>query len=807
MCTACATIGTAALGASPPRPAPVTTAASTPEVHAGKTAQKTQAIQTSATHQSAPQTTSAQGTPESIVISARKASPDGAMGHSTGAGMMPAQTIAKARSAFTRDFIARQSPTTNTASMISSMPGVAVGKNDPLGLDDQRINLTVRGLGQTEIGYVMDGIPAADPSNYKLYTTQNVDNENLERVDLTQGSASPTSPLYNAVGGELSQTLRNPLDHAAGMLNLSGGSYSLDREFARFDTGELGHSGIRSYASFSHTHANDWRGPTYTTRYHMDNKTLKEWGNNSVELLVSYNSMTSFYPRFPTLSQWDQYGTKFNWDKHYTPGSANYYKFQQNVRNAITIGAPMHFDLSHGLTFHVTPYYMRSTGYGDVGSSLSNTGSYLGNIPAGNLNVSPSYNGTFPVSIDDVFKENNAGINAYMTWKSGHNTLSFGYWYAYYAQPEETSYAAADANGNIASMSGAYPVKTTAGNILRSYNINFMQQTNSAFITDEYKALNDRLVLTAAFREVMVSRKLTQLMPGLQNYINGNSDAVPLPQVTASYRITPDDQIFINGTTGFAEPAGWPTYADFISVATGKQSRGHASNLRPEYSISEEIGYRHTGLANVNISLFNYNFTNRQVSTTAVVGGAMVSSSINGGGQTSRGATIEVGLRPWHHFSPYVSGQYLHATIDNNLRASNGDYLPTAGKMAVNTPEFTASVGLLYDNGTIFGNLLFNYVSSQYSTFMNDQKYPAYQTLNIGLGYRFHSWSYFQHPQIQLNLVNLGLGNSGYLSSTYSVSTNAKAVRGIYGTEVAGTAPTYNVGGGFAGVVSVSTGF
>ncbi|GBQ97764.1 TonB-dependent receptor [Gluconobacter cerinus] len=749
---------------------------------------------------------SASGDAEEVKVTAKNA-PDGASGHSAGAGMMPVQTVPKARSAFTRDFIAHQPPTQNTASMIASMPGVAVGRNDPLGLDDQRINLTVRGMAQTEIGYLMDGIPAADPSNYKLYTTQNVDNENLARVDLTQGSASPTSPLYNAVGGELTQTLRTPSDHAGGYADFSGGSYSLDREFFRIDTGEIGHTGIRSYASFSHTHAEDWRGPGYTTRYHMDNKTVKEWGHSGAELLVSYNTTTSFYPRFPTLTQWKQYGTNFNWEKDYIPGSANYYRFQQNVRNAITIGAPMHFDLGHQLTAHLTPYYMHSDGYGDVGSSLSNTGSYYGNIPAGNLNVSPSYNGSFPVSITDTFKENNAGLNASLSWKHGHNTLTVGYWYAYFAQPEAATYAAADANGSIASMSGKYPVVSASGNVLHSYNINFMQQTNTAYIVDEYSALNDRLKLSAAFKESMITRQLTQIMPGLPSYRNGNSDAVPLPQVMASYQITPNDQIFVNGTTGFAEPAGWPSYADFISVATGKQTRGHAQNLKPEYAISEELGYRHHGFVNVNIALFNYNFTNRQVSTTEVVGGTRVSSSINGGGQTSRGATIELGLKPWHHFSPYISGQYIHATIDNNLRASSGDYLRTKGKLAVNTPEFTASVGILYDNGSAFGGLLFNYVGSQYSTFMNDEKMPAYETLNMNLGYRFQSVGFLHRPQIQLNLVNLGLGNKGYLSSTYSVATNAHATTGVYGTAIAASAPTYNVAGGFAGIVSVSSGF
>jgi len=50
---------------------------------------------------------SASGEAEEVKVTANNA-PDGASGHSAGAGMMPPQTVPKARSAFTRDFIAHQ---------------------------------------------------------------------------------------------------------------------------------------------------------------------------------------------------------------------------------------------------------------------------------------------------------------------------------------------------------------------------------------------------------------------------------------------------------------------------------------------------------------------------------------------------------------------------------------------------------------------------------------------------------------------------------------------------------------------------
>lgn len=141
------------------------------------------------------------------------------------------------------------------------------------------------------------------------------------------------------------------------------------------------------------------------------------------------------------------------------------------------------------------------------------------------------------------------------------------------------------------------------------------------------------------------------------------------------------------------------------------------------------------------------------------------------------------------------------------------DYLPTRGKKAIRTPDFSGSLGLSYDDTHLFGQFTLNYVGPTYSTFMNDERIPGFMTANLSMGYRLRQVGFARSPQIQLNLINLGqlnlinLGQSGYLSGVNSVSANAHTTQGVYGTTIAGKAPTYFVGGGFAGVVSVSTGF
>jgi len=142
--------------------------------------------------------------------------------------------------------------------------------------------------------------------------------------------------------------------------------------------------------------------------------------------------------------------------------------------------------------------------------------------------------------------------------------------------------------------------------------------------------------------------------------------------------------------------------------------------------------------------------------------------------------------------------------MGNNIQVGN-DYLPTKGKASVLAPKFTGSIGLSYDDTRFFGNFTFNYVDSQYSTFMNDQSIPAFKTANLSAGYRFQKIGPAQHPQIQLNLMNIG--DEHYLSGVNGIATNAHATKGIFGTAIAAGTPTYYVGGDFAVAFSLSSDF
>lgn len=755
--------------------------------------------------------------PQAEEISVRSAGrhADGTTNTTPGGGLMPRQTAPRSQSGVTRDFIAKQAPTGNISSMIANLPGVVYANQSPLATAGD--NITMRGMNQSQIGYLFEGAPLADPINYEPYTAMLVDTENLGSVTVSQGSPDLNAPTFNAVGGQISATALNPSHKYGGFINLMGGNKSANKEFLRLDTGDIGKTGIRGFVSFSHQSNNNWRGPGGLKRYHVDAKFVKEWGDdNSISAIFGFNKQEQTPFRSPSAAQWKQWGEGLSYSDHYTPGDATYYRLQRSNLNSQDVVVPMHFTLTRGLKLSVTPYYVHQFGPAVGGENIPASGGTFGTSVYGNLNQPYVTNGKVTTVAVDPWNQKVGAINTSLDWTSGHNTLSGGYWYSYATHEEHSTFATVDLSGKAANSYGAYGIRVANGQLLSGYNLNFMQQTNALYIADTLKLLDDRLTLSAGFRTVMVSRQGTNDVPGADPYKTVRNYFAPLPQLAVSYALTSKDQIYINGTTSFRAPASVQAYSQiFDPNSVGATSQ--PGSLKGEYGIGEEIGYRHNGtLVHVQVSAFNMNLTNHQVSSTSYIPGTntLVSMPINVGGETIRGIQGEVGLKPWHHFSPYVSAQYLHATIDNNLpvSATNAagqsviDYLPTAGKTMVATPHVTASVGLSYDdNKRFFGNFSLRYISSQFSTFMNDQRMPGYVVSDIALGYRLPHIAHLNGPKIQLNLVNIG--NNIYRSAPASFVTSARSRTGIYGNQTKAGSPIYLVGGNFAALVSLSTGF
>ncbi|MFT9257761.1 MAG: TonB-dependent receptor [Acetobacter sp.] len=727
-----------------------------------------------------------------------------------GGGMIQPGSEPQASSLVGQDFIARQAPTSTAYELVAQMPGANVSGSDPFGFSPQT-NISIRGMNGDAIGYVLEGMPLNDIAYYTGYPSQFADSENYESVAVQQGAPDLDSPVLNAAGGLMKLRFRTPSDKAGGFVNASYGSYNTNRQFLRLESGEIGRTGLRGFVSYSHAQTDNWRGPGRDERQHVDFKLEKTWGHgNSAAFLGSWNqAIDSYYPQ-ATLESWRLDGIHgannlaARFDPTNDAAGTDYWRLARQPERTLYMGAPVTLHFDHGLTLRATPYAQGAYGNAPGGTQLPVSGLFNGATPVQDtLNAPVVVDDYATVRADYTQRSYRSGFTAALDWTRGHNTLSVGYWYDYGDDAERETFAVVGANGHAGSIWGATPILTAPGQPLVGADNHTIAQTNALFLGDRLSLLHDRLLLSAGFKEVMASRTGTNGVPGAV-WRTGTNTAVPLPRLGARFQITPHHQVFFDATTNFRTPAETAMY-DGYDPTSGALIQKGTTSLRNEYSIAEELGYRYADDRVVGtLTLFNYNFTNRQIATLAMVNGAPVQSTLNAGGQTSRGVDVEVGLRPWHHFSPYVSGEYLHATIDNDLY-SGGDWLPTRGRRAVRSPTLQAAGGLTYDDGHLFGVITAHYTGHQYATFMNDERIPGHVTANLALGYRLADVVVLHRPEFRLNFINIS--NQHYLSGVADPTLNARDTQGRNGTVIAGETPDYYIGGGFATLFTASTGF
>jgi iron complex outermembrane receptor protein len=723
---------------------------------------------------------------------------------STGGGLIAPTDATQSVSAVDRDYVADQVPTANAFQLIELLPGANVSTSDPYGISTS-YSLKLRGLGQDEIGVLLDGAPQNDIGYFYAYPSQFIDAENIETVSLAQGSVDLDSPILNGVAGLLKVNSRDPEKTPDGLVDFTYGSYNLERGFVRLDTGLIPGTGLRAFLSYSDTGVDNWRGPGNDHKQHVDFKAVEEWGDgNRIAIAASYNdALTSGYP-LVTLADWQALGRANNYDATFANQDPNYWKLYQNTFSDLYFSLPSSFTLAEGLSLNVTPYVQTGYGNSPYGTTLTTTGNYQGTelIP-GAISLPNAKDGTATVMGDFTGDQFRAGAVFELAGHIDNHALIAGYWVDYDDDVDQEPFSGLSPEGSPSTI-WAYPsslIRLPNGQILYALNEHTISQAQALFLGDTATFLDEALTIEFGFKAVYSTRNGTNNLPGPQYAISYN-DFEPLPRAAIRYRIDATSQIFANVTTNFRAPNEYDFYDEYYD---GTAYQVPSGRLSPERSTSEELGYRYADpTLTAAITAFNYDFSNRQIATVIDQNGAQVNATVNGGGQTSRGVDAEIGLAPIDGFSPYVSAEFLDAHTTSDI-PDGGDLLPTKGKVAVNSPKFQVATGITYKSDGWFGSVSGKYTAQEYATFVNDERIPGHGELDAAIGYRFAGEGPVSHPEIRLNLLNLT--DEKVLSGVASTSTNANTVVGLHGTVIAGAPPTYYIGPGFAASVTVTAGF
>jgi iron complex outermembrane recepter protein len=187
------------------------------------------------------QSTGSQDFEEEIVVTGTRAS--------AGVGGVVAPDTTKAKAVLTQEFIERQVPGQSVNDIINQLPGVSFQNNDPFGSAGGK--LSIRGFDNTRINQTFDGVPLNDSGNYALYSSQQLDSELIEQVNVNLGSTDVDSPTAAASGSTVNYRTRTPSEEFGVKLVGSAGDYKFFRIFGMVDTGVFTPWGTRAFFAAS----------------------------------------------------------------------------------------------------------------------------------------------------------------------------------------------------------------------------------------------------------------------------------------------------------------------------------------------------------------------------------------------------------------------------------------------------------------------------------------------------------------------------------------------------------------------------
>ncbi|HEY4029444.1 MAG TPA: TonB-dependent receptor [Caulobacteraceae bacterium] len=673
-------------------------------------------------------------------------------------------------------------PGASVQKVLNLLPGVSAGSIDALGVNEQSLTLQVRGFSSTHLGYTLDGMPLGDGAynNYNgLTISRALISDNLGRADLATGIAGLGIASTSNLGGAVTYTSSDPRKILGFTVNETYGSEDAHRTFARFDTGE--HDGFSAYASGSFTSqdlfVNQGAG-TRSTEGQFNGKAQYRFDRGQITAFADISRTNQADDPYLSKDMIDRLGWNWggyapNWQTYLTraacpalatpvkcvkPGGSEVYTDDTYTNGQILRDDDLYYvagdlDVTKDLKAHLQVYHHSDKGAGNnFISGVSNQGT-------------ASTADDLPVQIRDTrYTIDRTGVLGNLGWTIGFNHVQGGFWIE-----DNTSSAARYIWTNVTGP-------TSLGQYLsgQPQTAQWVQQTTwhtqQFYLQDTATFFDDALSIDFGFKSTD-AKDTAQALPGISltpppastQFANGSLEAKDdfLPEVGARWRVAPGHELYASYAENMAMFQG--------GFKLGPQSVSQAvwdvqgKTLKPETSKSVDVGYRYVGgPLQVSLAGYHVNFENRLLQynpcpTNQQQNPGCGNSFHNAGSVTSNGVELGVmwKVAPWLDW--YNSASINRTNYDDNLNFCTATCVlyKTAGKQQVDTPEQLLSSVLTAKWGGFFASLQGKYTSQRYYTYMNDQSFPGYTTVDLGLGYQFGAYSWVKGAKVAVNVTNL----------------------------------------------------
>ncbi|MFL6720528.1 MAG: TonB-dependent receptor [Sphingomonas sp.] len=230
---------------------------------------------------------------ESIVVT-------GARTRSVGGFQVPDTT--KAKAVITQELISRQQPGQTILNVINLVPSVNFTNSDPYGSSGG--NIRIRGFDGNRISLTFDGVPLNDSGNYAIFSSQQLDPELIEQVNVGLGVTDVDSPTASAAGGTINYRTVLPTNDFGVRATAGVGDWDYYRFFGMINTGEFTSFGTKAWIAASRAHNDKFKGPGAIDKYQYNGRVYQPLGSNGdfISLAANYNKSRNNFYRNPSIT-------------------------------------------------------------------------------------------------------------------------------------------------------------------------------------------------------------------------------------------------------------------------------------------------------------------------------------------------------------------------------------------------------------------------------------------------------------------------------------------------------------------------
>lgn len=730
-------------------------------------------------------------------------------------GAIVSQTVPKARSTITQEFISRQVPGQTVLDSLNLMPGVNFTNNDAFGSAGGDIN--IRGFDSQRVALLQDGIPLNDSGNYAIYPNQQLDSELISKVDVNLGTTDVDSPTAAAAGGTINYVTRKPSEDFGATIELQGGQQNFKRFFGVIDTGAVGPLGTSAWISYAEAKNDVFNGPGKIHKKQFNARIYQPIGDNGdfVSLIANYNENRNNFINRMSLAAF-QAGTGVGYTDSVSGTSAagacnratpvagtaqvdlntgTCYKYNINPSNTGNIRGQSLFHIGENLIVTADPYFQYTLANGGGRALFREDGTGTGNgfIRGSSLTGALDLNGdgdtldTVLLYGPNITNTRRYGITSSAIWKfSDSQSIRAAYTYDTANHRQTGQYTTFDLQMNPNDVFGGkdgygQPIRLSDGSILRRRDRVSVATLNQFSAEYRGKFIEDKLLVNVGIRAPFFKRDLNNFCYQVDTFnayctnqaptaVAGTDDGngqtlVTLPgQGTTQYgrprKFTRKyDDILPNVGASYKFTDSQSIYVSYAQTLSAPRTDDlydrKMTDPDPETANVYDIGYRFQNSTVLFAASVYYNdFTNRI--ERAFNEQDNIAFSVNVGDVVLKGFDAQFGVRPASYIGFYASFSYVDSEIQSNIPGTTlGSTLPTKGKELYETPKYQGGLRVDWDVTDAFSvGVQAKYVGERWTNLTNTEKVPSYALLDLDARYTLEAIG-AKGSYVQLNVKNL----------------------------------------------------